>query len=52
MFEKTLLRDDIAVEIAFSDLERYLHGSPTTAEELLAEVEVIPFLLDFILCGQ
>ncbi|KAL1940597.1 hypothetical protein VTO73DRAFT_8032 [Trametes versicolor] len=51
MFEKTLLRDDIAVEIAFSDLERYLHGSPTTAEELLAEVEVIPFLLDFILCG-
>ncbi len=51
-FEKTLLGDEIAVELAFSELERYLYGSATTAEDLLAEVEAIPFLLDFILCGQ
>ncbi|KAH9855777.1 hypothetical protein C2E23DRAFT_901145 [Lenzites betulinus] len=51
IFAKTSLQDDFKVDAAFANFEHYLQTSEFPMEELVAGMEHVPFLLDFVLSG-
>ncbi|KAI0820633.1 hypothetical protein BC628DRAFT_1396506 [Trametes gibbosa] len=51
IFAKTSLQNDFTIEAAFANLEHFMQTSGVEIEVLVAEMEQVPFLLDFVCSG-
>ena len=52
LFDKMSIRDETAADIAVAELDRLLPDSSTDMSEAIDAINSVPYLLEFILCGE